>query len=48
MAPPPAGYIPTRRLHLELVIWHLITEWGVTPRTDDWRKVLDESIEAFR
>ncbi len=45
----PAGrlHIATRRVPLELVIWHLITEWGVTPRTDDWRAVLNASIEGF-
>lgn len=40
-------HVPTRRVPLELVIWHLITEWGVTPRTDDWRAVLNESIAGF-
>lgn len=40
-------HIPTRRVPLELVVWHLITEWGVTPRTDEWRPVLNESIKGF-
>lgn len=40
-------HIPTRRIPLELVIWHLVAEWGVTPRTDDWRAILGESIEGF-
>lgn len=45
----PAGrlHVPTRRVPLELVLWHLITEWGVTPRTDAWRAVLEDSIEGF-
>jgi hypothetical protein len=40
-------HIPTRRVPLELVLLHLISEWGVAPRLDDWRKVLDESIAGF-
>lgn len=41
-------HIPTARVPLELVITHLITEWGARPRTDDWRTVLNESIAGFR
>lgn len=40
-------HIPTARVALELVLWHLITEWGVTPKTDDWRELLTESLEGF-
>jgi hypothetical protein len=32
---------------LELVIWHVIAEWGVVPKTDDWRELLGESLEGF-
>lgn len=40
-------HIPTRRVPLELVVLHLITEWDVTPRIDEWRPVLNESIKGF-
>jgi hypothetical protein len=45
----PAGrlHIPTRRVPLELVIWHLIAEWDVRPRLDEWQPLLGESIEGF-
>ena len=39
--------IPTRRMPLELVVWHLIAEWGVSPRSDGWQNILGESIEGF-
>lgn len=40
-------HIPTRRMPLELVIWHLIAEWDVAHGTEDWRSVLGESIAGF-
>ena len=40
-------HIPTRRMPLELVVWHLIAEWGVSPRSDGWQNILGESIEGF-
>ena len=40
-------HIPTRRVPLELVLWHLIAEWRVTPKTDGWKAVLGESVEGF-
>ncbi len=40
-------HIPTARVPLELVLWHLIPEWGVTPKTDGWFEVLDESLAGF-
>jgi hypothetical protein len=40
-------HIPTARVPLELVLWHLIAEWGVTPKTDGWFEVLDESVAGF-
>lgn len=40
-------HIPTRRVPLELVVWHLIAEWGVESKTDDWQAILTESIEGF-
>ncbi len=41
-------HIPTRRVPLELVVWHLIAEWGVESKTDDWQTILTEPIERFR
>lgn len=40
-------HIPTRRLPIELVLWHLIAEWGVTPKRDDWQRQLEASIDRF-
>ncbi len=40
-------HIPTRRVPLELVIWHLIAECDVAPRLEDWRGLLTQSIEGF-
>jgi len=40
-------HIPTGRIPLELVVRHLITEWEVKPRTDDWNAILEESAEGF-
>jgi hypothetical protein len=45
--PPWHLHIPTARVPLELVLWHVIAEWGVTPKTDDWRDLLSESLEGF-
>ncbi|MHB1538689.1 MAG: hypothetical protein ACYCUM_13655 [Solirubrobacteraceae bacterium] len=41
-------HVPTSRLPLELVLWHLIVEWGVMARREDWRHVLAESIDGFQ
>jgi hypothetical protein len=43
----PRLHIPTARVPLELVIWHLIAEWGVTPKRDDWREILEDSLAGF-
>jgi hypothetical protein len=40
-------HVPTERIELKVVIRHLITEWGVKPRTEDWKKILEESAEGF-
>ncbi len=45
--PPSHLHIPTARVPFELVLWHVIAEWGVTPKTDDWRELLSESLEGF-
>jgi hypothetical protein len=46
-APIGALHIPTRRVPLELVVRHLISDWGVKPRTDDWLTILQESTADF-
>ena len=45
----PSGpkHIATARVSLELVLRNLISDWGVTPRTNDWEAILKESAEAF-
>jgi hypothetical protein len=45
----PAGrlHVPTRRVPLELVIWHLVAEWDVETKDSDWRSVLQDSIAGF-
>ena len=40
-------HVPTRRIPLELVVWHLIAEWGIDPRTQDWLQLLQTSIRGF-
>lgn len=40
-------HIPTGRVPLEFVLWHLVAEWGVTPKTDAWRELLVDSLEGF-
>jgi len=43
----PRLHVPTARIALELVLWHLIAEWEVDARTDDWRALLAESMSGF-
>lgn len=43
----PLAHIHAARVPLELVLWHLIAEWGVTPKTDGWYDVLGESLAGF-
>jgi hypothetical protein len=40
-------HVPTRRVPLELIAWHLIAEWGVESKTDDWMPLLAESVAGF-
>jgi hypothetical protein len=40
-------HIPTRRVPLELVIWHLVAEGWVRPRIEGWRALLEEAIQGF-
>jgi hypothetical protein len=41
-------HVPTGRVPLEYVAWHLIAEWGAAPLTDDWQGLLEASIEGFQ
>jgi hypothetical protein len=36
-------HVPTNPVGLGLVIRHLVTDWDVKPRTDDWESILEES-----
>lgn len=45
--PPAHLHIPTGRVALELVLWHLIAEWGVDSKTDDWSGLFRQSLEGF-
>jgi hypothetical protein len=45
--PLPHLHIPTARVPLELVVWHLLAEWGATSKTEDWRSLLRDSIRGF-
>lgn len=45
--PMPSLHLPTARVPLELVLWHLIAEWGVEARTSDWQDLLRTSIAGF-
>lgn len=40
-------HIPASRVPLESVLWHLIAEWEVAPRTDAWQTILSESVDGF-
>jgi len=39
-------HIPTGPVGLELVIRHLIADWGVKPRSEDWEAILEELAEG--
>lgn len=45
--PAPHLHLPTARVALELVLWHLIAEWGVQAKTSDWQTTLQESLTGF-
>ena len=45
--PLPQLHIPTARVPLELVLWHLLAEWGIGSKADDWQNVLRDSLEGF-
>jgi hypothetical protein len=40
-------HLPTRRVPLELVLWHLIIEWEVSSKIEAWQPTLTESITGF-
>jgi len=41
-------HLPTRRITLEQIVWHLIQEHGVQPRRPDWHHVLWRHETRFR
>ena len=46
--PFPRLHLPTRRITLEQIVWHLIHEHGVHPRRPDWRQTLWRHETHFR
>jgi hypothetical protein len=40
-------HVPTGRMPLEFVVWHLISDWQVAPLVKNWQAILEESIEGF-
>jgi hypothetical protein len=44
----PRLHLPTDRVPIELVLWHLITDWDVSPLRDRWQAELESSIEKFK
>jgi hypothetical protein len=40
-------HIPAERVALEDVLWMLISQLNVTPREDDWSKILREEYSDF-
>jgi len=45
--PLPHLHIPTARVPFELVLWHVLAEWGVASKTDDWRTLRRQSLSGF-
>jgi hypothetical protein len=45
----PVGHlhIPAPPMGLGLIVRHLITDWNVEPRTDDWEAILQDSAADF-
>lgn len=41
-------HVPAGRVPLEYVVWHLIAEWGAVPLADEWKAILEASIEGFQ
>ncbi len=40
-------HLPTARVAFELVLRHVIAEWGVQPKTCGWAEILDASLAGF-
>jgi hypothetical protein len=40
-------HLPTGRVPFELVVWHVLSEWGVASKAANWQKVLEASIAGF-
>lgn len=45
--PAPHLHLPTARVPIELVLWHLIAEWGVRAKSADWQQTLRGSLVGF-
>jgi hypothetical protein len=45
--PPGKLHIGTGRVAIEHVLWHVLSEWGVDSRVEDWKSVLRESLSGF-
>ncbi len=41
-------HVPTGRVPLEYVVWHLISDWETAPLVDEWKAILEASIEGFQ
>lgn len=41
-------HLPTARVAFELVLRHVIAEWGVEAKTDRWPEILDASLARLR
>ena len=40
-------HVATARVALELVLHHLITEWGVQTKSPNWETILERSLADF-
>ena len=40
-------HMPAGRVPIELIMWHLISDWNVTPLRNKWESILEESIKGF-
>lgn len=41
-------HLSSSRVPFELVLWHLIADWGVPSKSPDWQELLGASIEKFQ
>lgn len=49
LAAKPLGrlHLPSARVAIELALRHVIVEWDVQAKTDEWEQILDESLVGF-